>query len=271
MKRVLAVIGMILSILLLLGFLGGVIGVWVVRGQVLQTATVVATTGTEALGRAVDTATKLTGQLDQTQARITDGVSRIEAAGAKAEQSLVIMEALLGDLQPAVDQITQLATNLQSTVAVVDQVVTLLQQLPFMPKDAKLLGTVDSLVEGVKQLGQRVQEAKAALASARAQLIGNTVQTLTTPLNNANGELKGLQDMLKQVTAMLAQFQARIPALLDQFQSTVTWIAVGATVILLWMVLSQAIVFLYCYRLFTGHDLLAGGTSSKSEVSLAPM
>jgi len=271
LRKVAGVIGMVLSVLFFLGFLAGIAGAWVVRGQVLQLGSDVAAIGTQSLQRGLTATTRVSTQIDQTQSRLTDGVARVQAAGDKADSSLIVMDALLNsDLGPSIERLKELATNLRDTVATADQVISLLQRLPFSGSDNRLLASADAIVTRIQQFDQRLQAAKAALASAKSQAINNTVQALTAQLTNVSSDLQDLQNSVQQLTDRMTQAQARIPVLLDQFNRLVTGGILALTLVFFWMALSQVAVFLYAYRVFTGRDLFARRQATSEAVGYVP-
>jgi hypothetical protein len=271
--KVVAVIVMILSAILFIAMLGGVFGTWWLRGQAVEVVTAVAASGDQALARGQE----LVGQANQIvqkgQGEVTKVTTGINNAGATAQDTNLVLtaaEAIFDkDLSPAVQRVQERGQDLRTTVAIVDQTVSLWRRLPGQ-NGSKLLDTVDELINTLTSISQSINEARASLQQAKAERIDQLVTTLTAPLEKINTSLANVSARLDQSDQRLAQGREDLVALRDRINNAITWAAVIGTFALFWMALAQLALFVHAYGVFTGRDPL-GRWHKRGEASPVPV
>ncbi len=259
-KKIVSIIVMVISAVLLIASLGGVAGSWWVRGEAVRIVadlTVLADRSLERAQGAVDQA----GQLVQRSKDTIDQLSTsIKDTGASVEETRVVLvaaEALFDtDLSPAVQRLTELSQDVRDTVAVIDQTLTLWRLSP-IGGDGQLLDIADAIVEKIQALGQILTDARQAIKDAKSAGIDKITEFLTGPLDNSSNKLGALSGELGQVSQRVDEEQANLPILRDRINTAITLVAVGLTLIFLWLALSQWGLFVHAYGVFTGRDPLA--------------
>jgi hypothetical protein len=259
-KQIAAVVVMVLSGLLLLGLLAGIVGVWIVRSDLIQSGNDLALLTDNSLQRAENGVIVLRAQADQSQAAVNTALGSVEAVGNKVEQTslvLVAAEQLLDkDLTPGVQRMHERASELRDTIAFIDSTLNVVLRLPFNRDNRRLL-LADAVIDRLKVVDQRVREISQAVSNTKSQATNTAENAVTVALQRADTALGDLNNGLDSLQGRLNDERAQIPALHAQFNQIVSWTAIGLTVGFLWMALAQLALFVHAYGLFTGRDLLA--------------
>jgi hypothetical protein len=258
--KIVSVLVMVLSAVLFIAMLAGIFGAWWGRGQAISLVTSVAATGDQALARGQELVVQandfvVTGQ-NEVQ-RVSTGIA---AAGAKAEETNLVLvaaeTAFDKDLRPGLQRLNERGQELRATVQLVDQTLSLMQRLPG-GRDSKLIAAVDELLTTLGAIDQAINEALAAVQQAKSAGIDRLVTTLTAPLGRVDTALTAVSDRLTLSSQRFEQGRADLIALRDRVNNILTWAAVIGTFALLWMALAQLSLFLHAYGVFTGRDPLA--------------
>jgi hypothetical protein len=258
-KKIAAVIVMVLSVLLLIVMLGGVAGVWWVRGEAVQAVTSLADLGDRTLERAQGVVDQVDDQVQRGITVIDLLLTQIERVGASAEENRVLLlatDALFDtDLTPKVQRLAETGQDVRDTAAVVDQVLT--ERFAASGRDGRLLDIADAIIEKVDALGQGLTDVQQRLQDAKSTTADKIVGLLTEPLDKATTKLETLSTEIKQVSQRIDERQANLLLLRDRINGAITLIVVVLTLILLWMALAQLGLFVHAYGAFTGRDPLA--------------
>jgi chromosome segregation ATPase len=259
-KQIAAVVVMVLSGLLLLGLLAGIVGVRILRSDLIQSGNDLAQLTENSLQRAENGVIMLRAQVDQSQAAVNTALGSVEAVGNKVEQTslvLVVAEQLLDkDLTPGVQRMHERASELRDTIAFIDSTLNVVLRLPFN-RDNRRLQLADAVIERLKVVDQRVQEISQAVSNTKSRVTDTAENALTVSLQRADTALGNLNDGLDSLQGRLNEERAQVPALHAQFNQIVAWTAIGLTVGFLWMALAQLALFVHAYGLLTGRDPLA--------------
>jgi hypothetical protein len=269
-KQIAAVVVMVLSGLLLLGLLAGIVGVWILRSDLIQSGNDLAQLTESSLQRAENGDIVIRAQVDQSQAAVNTVLGSVEAVGNKVEQTSLVLvgaEQLLDkDLTPAVQRMHERANELRDTIAFIDSTLNVMLRLPFNRDNRRLL-LADAVIDRLKVVDQRVQEISQAVSNTKSQATNTAENAVTVSLQRADTALGDLNDGLGSLQGRLNDERAQIPALHAQFNQVVSWTAIGLTVGFLWMALAQLALFVHAYGLFTGRDPLARWHAGRAQES----
>jgi hypothetical protein len=258
--KIVSVLVMVLSAILFIAMLAGIFGAWWARGQAVTLVTNVAAAGDQALARGQELVVQANGYVVTGQSEVQRVTTGIAAAGAKAEETNLVLAAAEAafdkDLTPGLQRLNERGQELRATVQLVDQTLSLMQRLPG-GRDSKLLVAVDELITTLGEIDRAIKDAASSIQQAKSAGIDRLVTTLTAPLDRVNTALTAVSDRLTLSNQRFEQGRADLVALRDQVNSVITWAAVIGTFALLWMALAQAGLFLHAYGVFTGRDPLA--------------
>ena len=240
--------------------LAGIFGAWWARGQAVGIVTTAAAAGDQALARGQELVGQANQYVETGQAEVGKLTAGISKAGAKAEETnllLVAAEAAFDkDLTPGLERLTERGQDLRETVSVIDQMISVMQRLPGQG-DSKLIAIVDNLITTLQSLDQTITDTRDSIKQAKSAGIEKLVTTLMAPLDRATTALTNVSDRLDQADQRLAQGRADLAKLAQDVITALTVAAVVGTLAFLWMALAQLGLFLHAYGVATGRDPLA--------------
>lgn len=260
LKRICAVIVMVISILVLALSLTGVVGTWMVRAD-LDTGLVSIVADAEA--RAANLKQGL-DQLDTALAQARDQVAaveqEVETFGADLDQNRPLLTAIsdkLGlDLTPLVDQAREIVTTIRETVAAVNSIVESINTLPFVSKPIPELEALNKLSQDIETFQAEVQNLRLTIEQKRSEIIGGAVSLIATPASQIRGSLDEMQTTVSTYSQQIGTVQEGLSDFKSTIGKTLTWVAVILTLLLLWIAFSQAGLLVLGWRAFSGRDLL---------------
>lgn len=261
LKRILAAIVMVISVLVLVLNLAGIVGTWIIRSQlssslvgIVTAAETRATTVMQGLDR-LDTA--LTQARDQVAAVEHD----VQAFGTNLEENRPLLTAIsdkLGiNLSPLVDSARETMTTIREAVAAVNSAIEAINAIPFVSVPVPELATLKKLSQDVDNFRTEVQNLRTAIDQRRGEIIEGAVSLITAPTSQIAGILDEMQTTVSGYSQQLGAVQEGLSSFKSAIQRTLTWAAVVLTLILLWIAFSQVGLLVLGWRAFSGQDLLA--------------
>jgi X-X-X-Leu-X-X-Gly heptad repeat protein len=263
LKRILAVVVMILSVLLIVLCVVGIVGNWMANKALTDATVQVLTRADTILGRTEQALTRLDTAVGNARDRLDAFDEEVANAGENFVENPVILTALAERLDlgigPAVDEVRGTVGTIRETALAVQNTVETLNALPFVSiggsvaeesKLQRLSDGVTNLTEGIRELRDGVREAKAGVATAVAWALGRGTSRLDAGLESIETTVTGYGD---QVSALRTQ--------VSDLKSAITlWLDVASVVItlaLLWLIFAHVVTFVYGLSLFKGENLFA--------------
>ena len=261
-KRILAVVVMIFSVLVLLLSLTGIAGTWIVRNR-LNTDLVVIVTATEArVSTTKQGLDRLEAVLAQARSQITTVEQDVQAFGADLEQNRPLLAAIsdkLGlNLAPLLDSAREIMTTVRETVVAVDSAIEAINAIPFVSVPVPELESVKKLSQDVDNFRTEVQNLRTAIEQRRSEIIGGAISFVTTPTSQLGSALDEMQAAISDYSQQLSGVQEELAAFKSAIRRWLTWTAVISTLILLWLVFSQSVLLVLGWRAFSNQTLLPG-------------
>ena len=259
-KRILAVVVMIFSVLVLLLSLTGIAGTWIVRNR-LNTDLVDIVTAAEARVSATKQGLdRLEAVLAQARSHITTVEQDVQAFGADLEQNRPLLAAIsdkLGlNLAPLLDSAREIMTTVRETVVAVDSAIEAINAIPFVSVPVPELESVKKLSQDVDNFRTEVQNLRTAIEQRRSEIIGGAISFVTTPTSQLGSALDEMQAAISDYSQQLSGVQEELAAFKSAIRRWLTWTAVISTLILLWLVFSQSVLLVLGWRAFSNRTLL---------------
>jgi hypothetical protein len=260
LKRILAAIVMVISILVLVLNLAGIVGTWMIRAQLANGLGHLATVA----GTQVTTVKQGLDRLDTTLIRARDRVVAVEqdvqAFGTNLEENKVLLTAIsdaIGiELSPLVDSAREITTSVREAAAAVSSAIEAINAIPFVSVPTPELGGVKKLSQDVEAFRTEVQDLRGAIDQRRSEIIQGTTSLITTPTSQIHGTLDTMQTTVSGSSQRLGAVQEELSAFKSSIGRWLTGVAVILTLLLLWIAFSQAGLVVLGWRFFSGQDLL---------------
>lgn len=262
-KRILALIVMALSVLLAVACIAGVIGNWYLNKTMTDSVVRVLTGVEQALEVTEDRLGRLDTRLGNARDRIDEFERNVERAGEDFVENPVVLTALSERLDlgiaPAVLDVLETVQAVREKVVAVQNAVQALNALPFVSIGENLDegGRLQRLSDGAAALTEGVEGVRSGVREAKAELVGKVMfrlgkgtarldrglETIQTAVQGYNTQVSG---MLSEVTAL----KSRVPLWFDLA-------SIGVTLVLLWIILSQVVTFVYGLSIYRNENLFA--------------
>ena len=263
LKRILAVMVMVLSVLLIILLVGGIVGNWIAN-KTLTNASVRVLSGVDTvLGRTEQALTRLDTGVGDARDRVHAFDEKIATAGENFAENPVIMTALSEQLDlgigPALEKIREAVQSIRETVLAVQHTIETLNSMPFISigtsvaDEGKLQALSDSvtdLTEGIQEIRDGIRVAKAGAATEVVSALGAGTSRLDAGLENIETTVSGYGDQVSDLRTQVSDLKSAITLWLDVA-------SVVITLALLWSIFAQGVTFVFGLSLFTGENLFA--------------
>jgi hypothetical protein len=162
---------------------------------------------------------------------------------------------------PLLESTRDLITNILEGVDSLNSKVEALNALPFVSIPAAELERIENLSQTLDDLHIQAQELRTTMEQRRSEIIQGTVTTLTIPTSELINKLDEMQTRVSDFYQRLGALQDRLSNFASSISSWLTWFAILVTVILLWFVFSQVVLFILGWRYFSGNRSLGNFTT----------
>jgi chromosome segregation ATPase len=260
LKRIAAIVVMVISVLVLVLGLAGIAGTWTVRSRLDDgLGRIMTTAGAEAAG-AQQELDRLDAALTQASTQIAAVEQEAQTLGTDLDQNKPLLTALtdkLGvDLAPLAARAREMMDTIRETVAAVNSIVETINALPFVSKPIPELEKLNTLADEIDTFEAEVQNLRLTIEQRRSEIIAGGVSIVTTPAARIRGGLDRAQATVSGYSQRLGTLRENLSALGSVIGKWLTWLAVILTLILLWLAVSQAALFVLGWRALRGQDIL---------------
>jgi len=262
-KRILAVMVMVLSVLLIILLVGGIVGNWIANKTLTDGIVQVLTGVDTVLGRTEQALTRLDTAVGNTRDRVAAFDENVATAGENFVENPVILTALAERLDlgigPAVAEVREAVQSIRETAMAVQNTIQALNSMPFISiggsvaDESKLQALSDSvtdLTEGIREIRDGIREAKAEAATEVVSTLGAGTSRLNARLTDIETTVSGYGDQVSTLRTNVSEFKSALTFWLDVA-------SVVITLLLLWLIFAHVVTFVFGLSLFKGENLFA--------------
>jgi hypothetical protein len=273
LKRVLAVVVMVLSVLMVVLSLAGLVGTWAANKAVTDAAVQVLTGIDAVLGRTEQALTRLDTAVGNARDRVDAFDEAVATAGENFVENPVLLTAISERLDleigPAVEEVRETVQTIRETALAAQDAVQTLNALPFISiggsaaEEGKLQGLSDAVTglrEGVQEIRTGIREAKAGAAAQVVSTFDRGTSRLDAGLAAIDATVSGYGPQVSTLRAQVSELKSALPL----------WLDVASVVIslaLLWLIFAQVVTFLFGLSLFKGENLFARWIGTRAQQS----
>jgi uncharacterized phage infection (PIP) family protein YhgE len=271
LKRILAVIMMVLSVLVIIVLAAGIVENWIAN-KALTNASVQVLSGVDTvLGRTEQALTNLDTEVGSARDRVHAFDEEVATAGENFAGNPVIMTALSERLDlgigPAIEKVREAVQSIRETVSAVQHTIETLNAMPFISiggsvaDEGKLQALSDSvtdLTEGIQEIRDGIREAKAGAATEVVSALGAGTSRLDAGLEDVETTVSGYGDQVSTLRTQVSDLKSAITLWLDVA-------SVVITLALLWSIFAHGVTFVFGLSLFTGENLFARWIGSPAQ------
>lgn len=234
LKRVVAVIAIIVSVLVLLISVGGLAGSWAVNGALTNAVTRVLTGVERALDVTDNGLERVDARVEGARANvdmIEEAVTRVGDDVKETSFALLLIEKTVGEeLLPKIDSARETLSTVRASVIAFNDALEAANELPFVSTPT-LTEELEAASERVSEAQTSVEEIKTSVDVAKSEAVEGVVTFITSRTSKIDSALADLQ-------ATVADYRSQISAIEEEvasLESTLTfWIDVMAIVMMLW-------------------------------------
>ena len=257
-KRFSALAAVALSILFLLVSLGGIVGVWLLRGQANR---IVNSLFTAADASVASTSAKIDEMITRRQ-ELRSGLdelsNEIEKLGSKVNQTPVVFmaidELMNGKLSSALQKLDQSGRRLYGELARLEAAATTLNStFLFRSQDGALddlSATLTGLLDDLQQMDQDFQELETRLRERKADSVQTLVESAQSSLDPMYARLTRSETRLTNFRGKLDNLQARLETARMGIVGTINLVTIILTAVLAWLAVSQVLAARYAWEVY---------------------
>jgi hypothetical protein len=193
-KRILAILGMALATLFLLGLAACTIGVWLVKPPLINLAGAVFTPAGRVLALADGRLTQVDQRLGQAQERLQTAEANVNQIGSDLEENSLILNVISqtvgAELIPIVTQVRDDAAAVRDLVETANETVQSLNNLPFLRAEVPGTDALQALVDSIAAAERAVEELRTTIQAARVERIlrsGSAADAAVASVTDAPG------------------------------------------------------------------------------------
>ena len=272
LKQIGRVLLIIIAVLVIVISLSGIVGSWwanTVLSDVTNRVTTIVNGGVTLAETGVQRADQLVGD---GRSEVQNASQTVTSVGQNLQDNSPVLTALNNRVEarlgPTVDQLQTTLEPAVSALKTVDQVLSVLNAIPFIKQDAPRLQKLQDAMSGLTQLAADVQQMRTTLnetvTSGKNQLTSQAVGVITGVATRIDTRLADLQTTLQTAQSEIDDLQVRIGALNARLLLIFDLTALGLTLFLLWVIYSQVVLIRHQWR-----GLRSGGSGGEA-VALPP-
>jgi len=251
LKRILAVIVILIATIGFVLSAAGLVGAWVTRGPARDTVTALSTLLNSKLGMVDQALARVSARADQGRqalARVNNAASKL---GDRIEEGSPALTALAGavrdDLAPKIADARTQAVALRDGVVSVNATLETLNRIPFISVPT-LTDELSAASERVEAAQGDAQELRAAIAEARAAASANLIATVTARTIRIDNALAQIQATMAGHQATVAQKQQQVTDLSNTLLRAIDVLVVSLTVLFLVLAAGQGLLIYICWQ-----------------------
>ncbi|HTP00552.1 MAG TPA: hypothetical protein VMJ64_04205 [Anaerolineales bacterium] len=277
--RILSVLGVVFSYVMLVLCVLGIVGVWVLRANVIQAADRVFQAADVALVQTVSRIEEAVKNGQDLQASLDALSTTIQAKGKTVQDNPVVLQAvdqaLDGKLIPALVKLDGTWRDIYAGLTRINYALnTLSDSFLFRDRDgmvkqsaAFLTGATNSMDE----LDAGLRELQVTARAQKANVTERVVDRLTQPIDRLSRGVDTAQSMLTIIQTGLQSIQTRLSAAHDALLRTILLLTVIATLLLAWIAYTQYVTARVLWNRYKGFKSESGPAAAQPvEAAAAP-
>jgi hypothetical protein len=263
LKRVLAVVLMLMSVLWGLLSIGAIVGTWSLSNSLTDGLVTVLSGADRILGTTENALSRLENRVGAAREEVTSFEEAVVSSAEEFAEKPVVVTALAERLDlgigPAVSDLRDTVQEVRETLIAIQNAIQAVNALPFvslgedLPRGEKLTALsegITALDEGVQAMRDGVREAKSEAAAEVVLRVGKATARVDAGLESIETATTGMTGQVSEVRSEVAAFQARV----------ILWLDLGAvalTVLFLWLLFAHVVTFVFGLSLLRDKNLFA--------------
>jgi hypothetical protein len=230
----------------------GIVGVWLANTPVTNTILDILEPIGITLQRLETGSGEAGAALAEVSTLLDDADQRVQQLGANLAETNLVREALNQildvDLEQEVENARQGVRSIYDTLVAVEETIKAINNIPFVDVEIPGSTEITAIRTGMEEMADNAAEIRQANQERREERAENLVTAITTPLNQLESRVGELRTLMTNAETRFGEGAEGV----DELQSKVPrWIDIAsifATLLLAWLVFSQAAVIVLCWQ-----------------------
>ena len=231
----------------------GVLGVWLVERRAAEIATNAYGLVESAVGVVDGGVARVNDHISTSRTEVRQAAETIANVGIRPDANRPVLRALSERLEkglaPRIAQIHQVLSPVRDAVGIIGNTINLLNSVPTMADRSPRLAALDEAIKRLEDLSLDTTQLRSTLRElAEAQtsdLSDETITTIKGLTERIDSRLGQVQANVQGVQDEIAALQHRMNARKSRLLLTFNVMAIVATLMLAWILYSQAVVIRY--------------------------
>lgn len=258
LKRILAAIVMVISILMLLISLIGIFNVWRIRPQLTADLLALATEAETRVTNMLSGLDQIDTAFASAQEQVTGIEQDLQTFGSDVEENRPLATAISDRLDfgvlPLIESTHELLINILDGAETLNSTIEALNAVPFVSIPTAELERTENLAQTLDDLQTQTQDLRTTMDQRRSEIIQGTVVIVTDRTSQFISTLDEMQTSISNYSQRLGALEERLSNFQEAIGNWLTWVAVLVTLILLWFIFSQVVVLALSWRYFSGQE-----------------
>lgn len=239
LSLVLIVSGAVLALVSLIG----IIGVWSISSVLNNRVLPMLNRAEQAVTRLDEGIQRLDSRLVSAQDKVQEIEDRVMAAGLTLEEANLLqlaLDRLIGDeLSPILEDVRNIINTVIQIADGIEDTMTAVNSIPFVNIEIPGAQQYRELRDQINSLITTVQDLRTNLQNRKVERVQDLVSFVTGYTSRAKDLIALVRAPIGSVQAQTTALQAQLARLSAELPGQIFWSAVVATVVLLWMLLTQ--------------------------------
>lgn len=265
-RRILAVVIMALSVIVAIVCIAGIGGTWMINNSVKNDVVAVLTGVGSALDVADDALARTVTRVGTARDRVADFEATVETVGETVAEDPVLLRALSEKLDlgitPAIEELRETVQLARETIIGIQNAIEAINALPFVSIGDSVADRegLQQLSEGITALTEGVQETRNGVQQIRVQAATQVSSAIGRGTSRMDGGLALIEATAADYGTQISEQRKAVSDLKAQVTRSLNVASVIATFVLLWLVSSQAVVFVLGLSAYRHENLFARWT-----------
>jgi hypothetical protein len=251
-KRILLYVAIVIGAVFFLLGLAGVIGVWVINTPATETILAILEPIDNSLQRLEGVAGEVGVALSEVSTSLDEADQQVQELGAGLAETNLVVEAINrifdADVEQSLAKAGDNVVSIYDTVVAIEETINAINGIPLLKIEVPGSDEIASIRTGMEELAASADELQQESQQRREDRADSFVEAVSAPINRLNDRvddmytrITGAEDRLGLAVENIDEIQSKVPGWIDIA-------SIIATLLLAWLMFSQAAVIILCWR-----------------------
>jgi hypothetical protein len=255
-KKTIAVIFMVLSVIAIIAMIVGLFGSWVVKAQVETTGTQLLLAAESAIATTRSSLVQVDGLLETSSEFVGNVDARFQQIGTdlKSNQDIVlgILDRVNADIVPTIERAVGTFRAVEANLLAINEAIDAVKAVPVLGLQARIPQTtkLDEVLALMENLRNDVLTLRDTIRARRDDLVDGKLETVLVVTRNLSGRISDTLARLAEADERLAETETALRDLRERLPAILTTITIILNLLFLLSLLAFISLFIHAYEYF---------------------